>query len=493
VRDATPGFASTDESSAAPFQHGPWLFSHTGVLADWPRARKTLVECTLDVPEASAAVDSALLFGVAVAAWQAGASLGQGLAETVAAACAVGGGRLSFLAGDGEGIAATAYGDPLVCLESDTGVLLASEPLDDDNGWRRLPPASLVEAGRSASARSTPDRTATEWSPMPESASTPRLDVHLTASDLVATMRDDVRRGLTGAPKQLPPKYFYDARGSELFENITRLPEYYPTQTERGILEANADEIALVSGADTLVELGSGSSEKTRLLLDALTHADHLRRYVPVDVSGAALESAMAGLASDYPDLELHGVVADFEHHLEQLPAGGTRLVAFLGSTIGNLEPADRHDFLTMVGRGLGAGDTLLLGTDLVKDPARLVAAYDDAAGVTAEFNRNVLHVLNRQLGADFDPASFDHVARWNAGDERIEMWLRARLACRVQIAALQLGVGFERGEEMRTETSAKFRPEGLSRELAAAGLAVIGAWTDPDGDYALTLCRTAH
>jgi dimethylhistidine N-methyltransferase len=444
------------------------------------------------VPEAAAPVDSALLFGVAVAAWTGGASLAGGLADAVAAACSVGGGRLSFVAADGRRVAATSYGDPLFCHEPDRGVLLASEPLDDDPAWRRLPPTSLVEAGPSASASPARDLTASRpnGAPMPESAATPRLDVHLTPADLVATMRDDVRRGLTRSPKQLPPKYFYDARGSELFEDITRLPEYYPTRTERTILAANADEIAFLAGADTLVELGSGSSEKTRLLLDAMTHTKHLRRYVPVDVSGAALESAMAGLAGDYPDVELHGVVADFEHHLDQLPAGGTRMVAFLGSTIGNLEPADRHDFLTMVGRGLGADDTLLLGTDLVKHPSRLVAAYDDAAGVTAEFNRNVLHVLNRQLGANFDAAAFDHVARWNASEERMEMWLRARLACRVQIASLELGVGFERGEEMRTETSAKFRPDGLRQELAAAGLTVIRSWSDPGEEFALSLSR---
>ena len=325
---------------------------------------------------------------------------------------------------------------------------------------------------------------------MPESATTPRIDVYLPPSDLVDTMRDDVRRGLTASPKQLPPKYFYDARGSELFEEITRLPEYYPTRTERSILEVNADEIALVSGADTLVELGSGSSEKTRLLLDALSHAGHLRRYVPVDVSSAALKAAMAALADDYPGLELHGVVADFEAHLEELPAGGRRIVAFLGSTIGNLEPGARSSLLTMVRRGLGPTDTLLLGTDLVKDPARLVAAYDDAAGVTAQFNRNVLHVLNRELGADFDPELFDHVARWNAAEEQMEMWLRARVASRVHVADLGLEVGFERGEEMRTETSAKFRTDRLRDELAAAGLTVTHSWTDPDDDFAITLSR---
>ncbi len=328
---------------------------------------------------------------------------------------------------------------------------------------------------------------------MTSGVTVPRIDLRLTSADLVDTMRADVRRGLTATPKQLPPKYFYDARGSALFEDITRLPEYYPTRTERAILEASAAKIAALSGADTLVELGSGSSEKTRLLLDALAAAGHLRRYVPVDVSAAALSGAMDALASSYPDLQLHGVVADFERHLEDLPTGGLRMVAFLGSTIGNLQPAERHDFLTGVRTGLTPGDTLLLGTDLVKDVARLVAAYDDAAGVTAEFNLNVLHVLNRELGADFDPDCYAHVARWNAEKERIEMWLRARAAQRVTIAALDLVVSFDDGEEMRTETSAKFRPDGIRAELEAAGLHLVGSWTDPDDDFALTLARACE
>ncbi len=319
-----------------------------------------------------------------------------------------------------------------------------------------------------------------------------RLDVRLTPEDLVATMREDVARGLAARPKWLPPKYFYDARGSELFEDITRLPEYYPTRTEREILVVHADRIAEASGADTLVELGSGSSEKTRLLLDALGSAGHLRRYVPVDVSASALEQAMTALAQDYPDLALHGVVADFETHLDQLPDGGRRLVVFLGSTIGNLDPAERHAFLSLVQRGLGPGDTLLLGTDLVKDPARLVAAYDDSAGVTAEFNRNVLRVLNRALGADLDPDDFDHVARWNAEEEQVEMRLRARVPVRGRVADLDLDVSFEQGEELRTEISAKFRPAGIEAELAEAGLAVVASWTDPPGDFALTLARPA-
>jgi len=300
---------------------------------------------------------------------------------------------------------------------------------------------------------------------MSNAVAVPRIDLRLTPAELVATMRADVRRGLTAAPKQLPPKYFYDARGSALFEDITRLPEYYPTRTERSILDTNAEEIAALSGADTLVELGSGSSDKTRLLLDALASAGHLRRYVPVDVSAVALLGAMEALSTGYPGLELHGVVADFERHLDELPSGGRRMVAFLGSTIGNLEPAERHEFLSEVRSGLAAGDTL-------------------------QFNLNVLHVLNRELRADFDVDCYAHVARWNADEERIEMWLRARAPQRVTIAELDLVVPFDAGEELRTETSAKFRPNGIRAELEAIGLDVIGSWTDPDGDFALTLAR---
>lgn len=323
---------------------------------------------------------------------------------------------------------------------------------------------------------------------MTDLAAQTRIDVHLTADDLLAAMRADVRRGLGTSPKTLPPKYFYDARGSALFEEITRLPEYYPTRTERTILVACADEIAALSGADTLVELGSGSSEKTLLLLDALTAAGRLRRYVPVDVSDSALEGAMSSLSTRYPDLELHGVVADFEVHLDELPRGGRRMVAFLGSTVGNFERPARRAFLTLVRRGLVAGDSLLLGTDLVKDRSRLVAAYDDAAGVTADFNRNVLRVLNRDLAADFDPLAFDHVARWNAQQGQIEMWLRARRGHRVRLDDLDLDVSFEAGEGMRTEVSAKFRVAGVQAELGDAGFAVLRTWTDDDGDFALTL-----
>ena len=312
--------------------------------------------------------------------------------------------------------------------------------------------------------------------------------MHLTEADLRASLEDDVRNGLTAEHKTLPPKYFYDARGSELFEEITELEEYYPTRRERTILTAQAAAIAAASQADTLVELGSGSSVKTRLLLDGLAKAGTLRRYIPVDVSPSALEGAMDALDRDYPGLDLHGVVADFEEHLGRLPAGGRRMVAFLGSTIGNLTPAQRHTFLSDLRGGLVEGDTFLLGTDLVKDPARLVAAYDDAAGVTAAFNKNVLAVLNRTLSADFDPDRFEHVARWNAAEEWIEMRLRSRESQRVRIHDLGLTVDFAQSEEIRTEISAKFRRDKVAAELAAAGYRLAEWWTDPAGDFALSL-----
>lgn len=315
-----------------------------------------------------------------------------------------------------------------------------------------------------------------------------RIDRHLTDDDLADALRHDVRQGLTSTPKTLPPKYFYDARGSELFEQITRLPEYYPTRTERAILADYAPEIAKLSGADTLVELGSGSSEKTRLLLDAMGSAGSLRRYVPVDVSESALLGAVRGLRTTYPDLAVHGVVADFDRHLDRLPGDGSRLVAFLGGTIGNLTPAERATFLRGIRTQLHDGDALLLGTDLVKDPARLVAAYDDTAGVTAEFNRNVLHVVDRELSADFDTSRFAHVAAWDAANEWIEMRLRSADAQEVHVRGLDLTVRFDRDEQMRTEISAKFRRDGVERELAAAGLRLASWWTDPAGDFALSL-----
>lgn len=319
---------------------------------------------------------------------------------------------------------------------------------------------------------------------------TVRVDVHLSPVDLHDALEHDARRGLTASPKDLPPKWFYDDRGSQLFDAITRLDAYYPTRCERCILDDRADEIAAVSRADTLVELGSGTSEKTRLLLDAFARAGQLRRFVPFDVSEMTLRNAAEAIAAEHPGTDVHAVVGDFEHHLDRLPRGGRRLVAFLGGTIGNMAPDGRTRFLATVAADLDPGDTFLLGTDLVKDADRLVAAYDDPEGVTAAFNRNVLRVLNRELGADFDVDAFTHVARWNADEEWIEMWLRSPSAHSVKVPELQLVVDFDAGEEMRTEISAKFRRPGITAELAAAGLELEHWWTDPAGDFALSLSR---
>ncbi|WP_406193963.1 L-histidine N(alpha)-methyltransferase [Streptomyces sp. NBC_01017] len=300
-----------------------------------------------------------------------------------------------------------------------------------------------------------------------------------------AALRADVLKGLTSTPKTLPPKWFYDAQGSELFEKITELPEYYPTRAEREILVDRAGEIAAATGARTLVELGSGSSEKTRYLIDALTG---LHTYVPVDVSESALTLAGHALIEERPELDVHALIADFTGGLALPDTPGPRLVAFLGGTIGNLLPAERAAFLASARSLLSPGDALLLGTDLVKDERVLVEAYDDAAGVTAAFNKNVLAVIDRELGADFDPAAFDHVAVWDADHEWIEMRLRSRAAQTVKVPALDLAVHFAAGEDMRTEVSAKFRKEGVRAELSAAGLELAHWWTDGEGRFALSL-----
>jgi len=314
------------------------------------------------------------------------------------------------------------------------------------------------------------------------------LSNHLAADSAAQALRRDVRDGLTQTPKSLPPKWFYDSVGSDLFDQITRLPEYYPTRAEAQILRARSASIAAASGADTLVELGSGTSAKTRMLLDALRDSGSLRRFIPFDVDAGVLNAAGAAIQREYPGIEIDAVCGDFEEHLDEIPRVGRRLVAFLGSTIGNLTPGPRADFLSALSDTLQPGDSLLLGTDLVKDVGRLVRAYDDSAGVTAKFNRNVLAVVNRELDADFDLEAFEHVARWNAEEERIEMWLRATSGQRVHIAALDLAVDFATGEEMLTEVSCKFRPDGVEAELAAAGLRRTHWWTDPAGDFGLSL-----
>jgi L-histidine N-alpha-methyltransferase len=314
------------------------------------------------------------------------------------------------------------------------------------------------------------------------------VDVALGPDELTEAMRLEIAAGLQATPKDLPPKFFYDEEGSRLFDAITRLPEYYPTRAERSILAARAGEIVAASGADTLIELGSGTSEKTRLLLDAFSAAGQLRRFVPFDVDETTLRQAAQAVAAEYPGVELHAVVGDFERHLPRLPAGGRRMIAFLGSTIGNFAPEGRADFLTTIAELMEPGDSFLLGTDLVKDTARLEAAYDDDAGVTAAFNLNLLGRLNRELGADFDPSAFEHVARYDTERDWIEMFLRSTRDQTVTVTGLDLTVSFTAGEEMRTEISAKFRPEVLEAELLAAGLALQTVWTDEAGDFALSL-----
>ena len=335
------------------------------------------------------------------------------------------------------------------------------------------------------------------------------IDIHLDPGDVAAALRADVVAGLGARPRTLPPKWFYDERGGQLFDDITRLPEYYPTRAETEILEAHAGEVAELTGATHLVELGSGTSTKTRLLLDAL----QVRICTPFDVDEATLRAAAPMLESAYPGLEVHAVVGDFQHHLGALPGAGGRLVAFLGSTIGNLEPPERAKLLsdlaaTLVagsggkgepagsgGKGEpagsgGKGEWLLLGTDLVKDEATLVAAYDDAQGVTAEFNRNVLHVLNRELHADFDVAAFGHRAVWVPEEEWIEMRLVAKGEQQVRVADLDLDLHFADGEELRTEISAKFRRQGVETELSTAGFELVRWWTDEQERFAVSLSR---
>ncbi|MCF6522328.1 L-histidine N(alpha)-methyltransferase [Streptomyces sp. JJ36] len=304
-------------------------------------------------------------------------------------------------------------------------------------------------------------------------------------------LHTDVLKGLTATPKTLPPKWFYDARGSRLFETITTLPEYYPTRAEREILARQAGEVARRTRARTLVELGSGSSAKTRLLLDALTAEGTLEEYAPLDVSRDALEEAGAALCRAYPDLRVTATVTDLDAG-PALPraASGPRLVAFLGSTIGNLDRAQRAAFHAGLRAEMAPGDALLLGADLVKDPETLRRAYDDALGVTADFNLNVLRVLNRELEADFDLSAFAHRAVWDARDERVEMRLRSRRPQTVKLPALDLAVDFARDEDLRTEISVKFRRSGLTAELEGAGFAVRAWWTDHRDRFALLLAE---
>jgi L-histidine N-alpha-methyltransferase len=327
---------------------------------------------------------------------------------------------------------------------------------------------------------------------MSKTAALPAIDVLLGPNDRRELLERDVREGLTATPKRLATKWHYDEEGSRLFQAITELPEYYLTRRERAILEERAGEITAASGADTLVELGAGTSTKTRLLLDAFRARDSLARIVLLDVDETTLRASAAKLADEYPGVEVRGVVGDIERHLGALPREGRRMVAFLGSSIGNLDPAERAVFLAALRGTMSPGETFLLGADLVKDPARLVAAYDDAAGVTARFSLNILAVVNRELDANFDLSRFRHVPRWDAEREVIDVRLRSLADQRVRIEALDLDVEFAEGEELHTEISSKFRRAGIERELAAAGFEPAEWWTDRDADFAVSLSRAA-
>jgi L-histidine N-alpha-methyltransferase len=316
------------------------------------------------------------------------------------------------------------------------------------------------------------------------------IDVHLSPEDVRTQMRADALSGLQGTVKSIPAVWFYDERGSRLFEDITQLPEYYPTRAERGLLEAHAPAIAGLAKADTLVELGAGACDKTRVLLTALQGAGDLARYVPFDVSDEFLRNVAVTLSDEFAAIDIHLVIGDFHHHLAEIPTEGRRLVAFLGGTIGNLDPAQRARFLFDLNCTMSSDDSLLLGTDLVKDRGRLVAAYDDAAGVTADFNKNVLHVLNQQLGGNFDPERFRHVALWNEDEQWIEMRLRADGAMDVTLADAGIVVRFEEGEDLLTEISAKFTPERVKSELEEAGFVIDEMWGADDGEFLLTLAH---
>ncbi len=317
------------------------------------------------------------------------------------------------------------------------------------------------------------------------------VDIHLDQSAWSTHLAEETLEGLSDDPPWIPPVWFYDEVGSDLFDHITRLEEYYPTESERSILVQRADEIAEITGAHTLAELGAGTSDKTRILLDALDRRGTLDTFAPFDCSEEVLRSSAESIAAGRPDIRVHAVVGDFHEHLEGLPTEGTCLLAFLGSTIGNLDPAQRKGFLAEVAATLDDDDWFLLGTDLVKPAARLLAAYDDSQGVTARFNLNALSVINDELRADFDIGGFEHRAVWNEADSRIEMHLVSLADQSVHLAALGgLDVALRRDQHIRTEISTKFTEDQVRSELAAAGLGVHASWTDAAGDFLLTLSR---
>ncbi len=316
------------------------------------------------------------------------------------------------------------------------------------------------------------------------------VDAHLPSDWARGAMREDIHRAFTRRPMILPPKWLYDDRGSEIFDGITRLPEYYPTEAEREILAGHAAEIAAVTGATTVVELGSGTSDKTRTLLDAFWSTGQLERFVPLDVSEATLLAAADMLAARYEGLEVRAVVGDFTRHLQQLPRGGTRLVAFLGGTLGNFYEEERRAFLGAMADSLEEGEWLLLGVDRVKEVGRILDAYNDSAGLTDDFIKNVITVLNRELDGDLPVQDFDYIPFWDAKQERVDMRLRATAPIQSRIAALDLDVALDLGEELRVEISNKFRIDQLDAELASLGFELAHSWTDANEDFGMVLAR---
>jgi dimethylhistidine N-methyltransferase/ergothioneine biosynthesis protein EgtC len=492
VRSASTG-TEPGAAAAAPYAEGKWLFSLNGKLMGWASTGSPAVPVVRLASQLSPAellglqsrCDTALIWALVLKRLRAGEEPADALAGTVSDVQVAGGsGRFNLLLTDGSVIAATAAGDSLCYRQDASGVLVASEPSDDDADWQEVPQGSVLEA-TPAGVEIRPISTGQKETPAMKKV---QIDRRLPERFFEASLRADVLAGLTATPKSLPPKWFYDERGSELFDKITLLDEYYPTRAERSILTERAAEIAALTKASTLVELGSGTADKTRLLLDALRDEGTLTEYVPVDVSESALVTAAERMLARYQGLTVQAVHSDFTEHLGLPEAGGRWLVAFLGSTIGNLLPSERAEFLSGLRSRLREGDAVLLGTDLVKDPAVLVAAYDDAAGVTADFNKNILNVLNAELDGNFDLDQFEHVAIWNPHAEWIEMRLRSSVEQVVDLRAISLTVPFAAGEELRTETSAKFRRDGITAELAAAGLTLRHWWTDKGGRFGLSL-----
>ncbi|MFQ5915170.1 MAG: L-histidine N(alpha)-methyltransferase [Nitrospinota bacterium] len=302
--------------------------------------------------------------------------------------------------------------------------------------------------------------------------------------------RAEIRLGLLRRPREISSKFFYDDRGSALFERICDLPEYYPTRTERALLARFAERIVSVSRADVLVELGSGSSSKTSLLLDAMARARRLSLYVPLDVNESAVQQVAADLTARYGGLRVRGLIGDFMKHLGHIPDGGRRLVIFLGGTIGNLRPHEATALLSQVAARMSAGEFFLLGTDLIKDVDRLEAAYNDAQGVTAEFNKNVLSVLNRLVDADFDPDAFEHRSFYNRERNWIEMRLRSTRDQVVRLPGVGMEIAFDRGEEILTEISAKYDRDRVEDLLKKCGFQMVDWLTDPENPFALTIAK---